>query len=239
MTGPLEVIHRPPLSSSGLLNIPVTLNVVFITTVIMIKHICVAAILACIVSSAVAQHSSIKLGANYNADFTDHVKSTRISYPSFEIAWEKPLWKKWSGSIGFNHAVRNVQTLQEDGSPGYSRSRDIDYIVIPEARYYIFPDQTGPYAQFGIPVIIFSQQRFDETGTYVTGQREFVAIDAFAGVGIKYSLTEKFGMEMNISVTPPFNFLDLDYGTAGFIKSGLKVYYTLKKKAEVNHFQDN
>lgn len=94
-----------------------------------------------IVSSAAAQHSSIKLGANYNADFTDHVKSAKISYPSFEIAFEKPLWKKWSGSIGFNHAVRNV--------------------------------------------------------------------------------------------------LGLDYATGGFIKSGLKVYYTLKGKADINHSQDN
>lgn len=135
--------------------------------------------------------------------------------------------------------MRNVQTLQEDGSPGYSRFRDIDYIVIPELRYYIFSNQTGPYAQFGIPVIIFTQQRFDESGTYVTGQREFVAVNAFAGVGIKYPLTQKFGVEMNISVTPSFNFLGQDYGTGGFIKSGLKVYYTLKGKADINHSQDN
>ena len=205
----------------------------------MVKQTILVTLLLNIVFVADAQHSSFKLGANYNADYTDHVKSAKISYPSFEMAFEKPLWRKWSGSIGFNHAVRNVQSLQEDGSPGYSRFRDIDYIVIPEVRYYMLSKQTGPYAQFGIPVNIFTQQRFDETGTYVTAQREFVAINAFAGVGIKYPFNEKFGMEMNISVTPSFDFLNLDYGTAGFIKSGLKVYYTVNKKADVNHSQGN
>lgn len=63
-------------------------------------------------------------------------------------------------------------------------------------------------------------------------------MNAFAGVGLKYPVAEKFAVEMNISMTPSFDFFDLDYGTAGFIKSGLKVTYAPGKSSQKSKEQN-
>ena len=49
------------------------------------------------------------------------------------------------------------------------------------------------------------------------------------GVGIKYPISKKVGIEMNFNYSPSLNLIDFEYGSSGFIKTGIKIYFSLDR----------
>jgi len=187
---------------------------------------------ACRVS---AQQSVIKGGINFNSDFVDH-KLGRLSYPSYEFSFERTLGKKISLSLGYNFAVRDyTMSNPELFTFGYfwgnRRWTNFDHVLIPEFRYYAASNDKGLFFQFGLPLTysIEKDYFYSPNGIQNTYQHS-IALSVFAGFGLKYPLSKNWGIEMSISISPSADLLgDVDYGTSGFIKSGVKLFYTFKK----------
>ena len=183
-----------------------------------------------------AQLSTLKVGANFNADIASH-KLGKLNYPSWEVSFERAFSKKFSYNITYNYARRHYEIYNEYNStqyPGlYSGPKAFtifDHAFILEARYYLKSTATGIYFHLGIPFTYSLEQRF-ATSPYGDNMRETssFAISTIGGFGIKYPLSQRFGVEMDVSISPSFNFLDVDYGTSGFIKSGVKLFFLLNK----------
>ncbi len=185
-----------------------------------------------------AQVSAVKAGGNYNADFASH-KLGKMNYPSWEISYERGLGKKFSINGSFNYARRtydlyNGPYLLADGSLIYGAEGIIEYdqIFILEGRYYLKSNNSGIFFQMGIPFTYTTSVRsLNSTSNQYSYSlsSNYFAISTFGGLGIKYPLTLRFGIEMNMSISPSFNFLDVDYGSSGFIKTGVKLFYSFDK----------
>ena len=84
-----------------------------------------------IIFSAEAQKTTIKIGANYNADVTSHNrKFGKINYPSFELSGERLISKRFSIAGTFNYAQRKSSVwapLSLNGGIQYEQAR-VDYI---------------------------------------------------------------------------------------------------------------
>jgi len=184
--------------------------------------------------------STFKAGANYNADIVSH-KLGKINYPSWEISYERGLCEKFSINGTYNYARRAYEESNNrywfpDGTGnGYIVYGSQGYILydqhlIIEGRYYLKSNKSGIYFHLGIPFTYTISKWFVNTVTNQYSAKKYsddFAISTIGGLGIKYPITERFGVEMNISLSPSLNFLNVDYGTSGFIKSGVRLFVTL------------
>jgi hypothetical protein len=179
-------------------------------------------------SNIFSQSSLIKAGVNLNSDYVDH-KIGKLVYPGFEVNYERILSKKISVSIGYNYAKRNYNAFIPDYIMGAAlRSENTDHIIIPEFRYYLESTNEGFFIQTGLPYTVSIETRVSRSpaGSIKSNGPWSQALSCFAGIGIKHSIKSHFGLEMTCNISPSANFLgDLDYGTSGFFKTGLRIYY--------------
>jgi hypothetical protein len=175
----------------------------------------------------------IKTGANFNADVVPH-KLGKINYPSFELSVERVMCTRFSLYATYNYAKRDYRnnSYTIDYSPFYTQIYhppyvNYDHTLILGNRFYFKNPMEGFYIQGGIPFTYYT-----ETAHYPEGNfsRSYFAISTMIGAGLKYPLSKKLALEMNFDFSPSFNLLDVDYGTSGFIKSGLKLNYIFNKK---------
>ena len=176
-----------------------------------------------------AQLSTVKLGANYNAEIIAH-KLGKINYPSMDISFERALGKKFSINGTYNYSKLQYDLSSDFYSSSHSGYNNYNHALILEGRFYLTSNTTGLFFQLGIPFTLSIEERFDSSPLFHgTDNRYTYAISTFGGIGIKYPLSSRFGLEMNMSMSPSLNFLGVDYGTSGFIKSGIKLFYTFGK----------
>lgn len=180
-----------------------------------------------------SQNSVIKAGVNFNADIAGH-KLGKLNYPSYELNFERCLANKFSFNLGYNFAKRNYTVNNESYYQTFIAVKNqrswihLDHSIILSGRYYLMTNKQGLFFEFGIPFTYsiekdyYNGQKFYEHGLW--------AISTFAGAGIKYPFNSICGVEMNFNISPSFNFLGVDYGTSGFIKSGLRFVWTLDSK---------
>jgi hypothetical protein len=203
------------------------------------KKLLVVLFLLALTASAYAQ-SAFKAGGNYNADIVSH-KLGKISYPSWEISYERGLCKKFSINGTYNYARRAYEENNNRywfpdgsaagsivyGSQGYIK---YDQTFIVEGRYYLKSNSSGIYFHLGIPFTYTISKWFVNTVTNQYSAKKYsddFAISTIGGLGIKYPISQRFGIEMNMSLSPSLNFLNIDYGTSGFIKSGVRFFVAL------------
>jgi len=118
------------------------------------------------------------------------------------------------------------------GSVSSLHFTNFDKIFIAEARYYLKSTNEGLFFEVGIPVFFTAERRIYTSEAFTLESRHsYIAANAFGGLGIKYQLTSNLGVEMNATIKSFLDFFDLDYGSAGFIKSGVKLFMNLDKKA--------
>ena len=181
-----------------------------------------------------AQLSTLKAGVNLNSD--------KVDYPSWELSFERALGKKFSINGTYNYSQFHKDVNQEAlisnnlgpiyGATGFTH---YNHTLIIEGRYYLKSNTTGVFFQMGIPFTYYTEERF-YTSPSGDGsvKHNFFAICTIGGFGIKYPFTKNFGVEMSMNFSPSFNFLDVDYGTSGFIKSGVKLFYSFDKATRMN-----
>ncbi len=175
-----------------------------------------------------AQLSTVKLGANNNADIVMH-KLGKISYPSYEVSFERVLGKKFSMNASYNFSKRQL-ILNTDINSVERGYNHYDHTLILEGRYYLTSNTSGVFFQMGIPISVSIEKSFISSPYKESSfSRYSYAISTFGGIGIKYPLSSRFGLEMTMSISPSLNFLGFDYGSSGFIKSGVKLFYTFGK----------
>jgi len=194
-------------------------------------------IAVCLLSSigAHAQLYTLKAGANYNADVVDH-KLGKLSYPSYEINFERALGKKFSISLGYNFAIRDYKQAPDLRFDRYSFSGNVewkhyDHVFIPEVRYYLKSNTEGFFFQLGFPLTYSLEKDYFYSPTGITNYyTHSSSLSVFGGIGIRYQLCSKVGVEMTMNISPSADlFGDVDYGTSGFIKSGIRFFYTFRK----------
>jgi hypothetical protein len=182
-----------------------------------------------------AQKSIVKAGAYFNADIADH-KLGKINYPSLEASYELAFGNKFSLNLSYNYAKREYESgYTGEGfqvfyyNPKYFINYDQSIII--EGRYYIKSNSTGFFVQAGIPFTYTIEKSYNKIP--LPGESDHkvysYAISTFGGIGVKCPFSDRFGVEINIAVHPSYNFLDVDYGTSGFIKSGVKLFFALDK----------
>jgi hypothetical protein len=187
----------------------------------------VVLILMIISIKANAQLSTIKAGINLNAD--------KVDYASWEISFERLICKKYSFNLTYNYAQPHKEGNNFTGDPtsfGTTGFTNFNHTIILEGRYYLKSNISGIFFQLGIPFTYSIEESFytSPAGDGST-KHDYLAICTIAGFGLKYPISNKFGVEMNMNISPSFNFLDVDYGTSGFIKTGVKLYFTLDKSS--------
>ena len=193
------------------------------------KTICLIAILSFASISYGQKKYAVKAGANYNAEIVDH-KLGKINYPSYEAQIERMLGQHWSVSAGFNYSVRIYNLIPDYVFfTGYNiKYINRDKALLLETRWYPQTNTKGFFINAGTSLISSSETR----ESMYNGEKnssavpDYLAMNIFAGIGLKYPICERVGVEMNMSITPSMDLIELDYGTAGFIKSGAKVFYT-------------
>ncbi len=178
--------------------------------------------------SASAQTSYLKFGASFNATYLKGNQLTN-AYPSWELSYERSLGNKWSIGLGFNYSKR----VTGDRSETYHyKFTNYDKMFVLEGRYYFFSTDKGPFLQLGGSIFSTKEVFFVEnytTGTQSTGTNNRTGANVYGGLGLKYPITPKLGFEMTVNITPHINGIE-DYGTGGYIRSGVKLTYALGKR---------
>ncbi len=178
--------------------------------------------------NASAQTSYLKFGASFNATYLKENQLTN-AYPSWELSYEKSLGKKWSIGLGFNYSKRVTEARFETSDYKFT---NYDKMFVLEGRYYFFSTDKGPFLQLGGS--IFSTKGVSvvkdySTSTQTTYTHNRTGANIYGGLGLKYPITPKWGFEMTVNITPNINGIE-DYGTGGYIRSGVKLTYSLGKR---------
>jgi hypothetical protein len=172
----------------------------------------------------------VKLGPNLNSDIVDH-KLGRLTYPSYEINFEYIVGKHFSASLGYNYAITKVKEIYYESAnfESYTQWTDYNHAFIPEFRYYLKDFNEGVFLQCGLP---FTHSVEKRSWSGINGQGSFIpaaynTLTLFGGLGIIYHFNKNLGIEMNCNISPSADLLgEVDYGTSGFVKTGLRFLYT-------------
>jgi hypothetical protein len=176
--------------------------------------------------------SAFKIGGNVNAEIANH-KAGEITYASWEAAWEKLLAKKWSFSAGVNYAQRRYNP--EMYTSMFFRPHQFlnkDWSIFVEGRFYPQQNASGLFFLTGIQGIYTTEKRtsYSYFGETFPSSHSYMDLNTYAGFGLKHPLSERMGIEMSITVSPLVNYFNQNYGTSGYIKTGIKLMWLKKKK---------
>ncbi|MEO7989773.1 MAG: hypothetical protein ABI663_09545 [Chryseolinea sp.] len=192
-------------------------------------------LLACMILltwlNASAQASYLKFGASFNATYLKENQLTN-TYPSWELSYERSLGNKWSIALGFNYSKRLTEAPFQTVNTYDYKFTNYDKMFVLEGRYYFLSTDKGPFLQLGGS--IFSTKEIfvfkDYTsGMQTTSTHNRTGANVYGGLGLKYPITPKLGFEMTLNITPNINGIE-DYGTGGYIRSGVKLTYALGKR---------
>lgn len=83
----------------------------------------------------------------------------------------------------------------------------------------------GLYFTAGIPVTYSTETRLPRIVNIYEDpvHHSHFTVTTIAGFGLKHPLSKRIDFEMNMNISPNINFVDVDYGTSGFVKSGFKL----------------
>ena len=188
-------------------------------------------------TASYSQKSTFKLGANLHSDIIEH-KNGRLIYPGFEVNYEWQLSRKFSLNIGYNYSNRKLESAYDWKTiilyaPYTNYLSEMQHtrahVFLPEIRYYLKSSEEGLFFQAGMPFTYEEThyERFSSVSEY-TFVDSYRSLTCIFGLGLKYKFNMHLGMELIGSISPSFNLLNhVDYGSAGFIKSGIKILYAI------------